>query len=74
MQWCTRPDLSEVVSMVSGYMHDSRRGHWEAVKWILQCIKGTIEVGLVFEKDVTGKQECIRYVDSDYAGDLDIRR
>jgi len=25
----------------------------------------------VFEKDATGKQECIRYVDSDYARDLD---
>ena len=33
--------------------------------------QGTIDVGLVFEKDSTGKQECVRYVDSDYAGDLD---
>ena len=29
---------------------------------------------MVFEKDFTGKQECIEYVDSDYAGDLDKRR
>jgi len=28
---------------------------------------------LVFERDFTGKQECIGYVDSDYAGDLDKR-
>jgi len=28
----------------------------------------------VFEKDSTGKQECIRYVDSDYVGNLDKRR
>jgi len=41
------------------------------VKWILQYIKGTIDIGLIFKKDVTGKQECIRYVDSDYVGDLD---
>jgi len=31
-------------------------------------------VKLVFEKDVGGKKECICYVDSDYAGDLDKRR
>jgi len=37
-------------------------------------IKGTITVGLVFEKDTSGKQECIGHVDSDYAGDLDKRR
>ena len=41
---------------------------------ILRYIKGTIDIGLVFKKDVTGKLKCIRYVDSDYAGDLDKRR
>ena len=49
---CTRPDLSQVVSMVSRYMHDPEEGHWEAVKWILRYIKGTIDIGLVFKKDV----------------------
>ena len=29
---CTRPDLSQDVSMVSRYMDDPRRDHWEAVK------------------------------------------
>ena len=50
---CTRPDLSQAVSMVSRYMHDPGQGHWEAVKWILQYI------GLIFEKDSTRKQDCI---------------
>ena len=31
-------------------------------------------MGLVFEKDSTGKKECVGYVDSDYAGDFDKRR
>jgi len=29
---CTRPDLSQAVLMISRYMHDQIRGHWEAVK------------------------------------------
>ena len=70
----TRSDLSQTVSMISRYIHDPRKGHWEAVKWVLRYNKGTIDVGLVFEKDSTGKQECIKYVDSDYAGDVDKRR
>ena len=70
---CTRPDLSQAISMVSRYMHNPSKGNWEAVKQILQYIKCTIDVGLVFKKDFAGKQECIRYVDSDYAGDLDKR-
>jgi len=51
-------------------MHDPDRGHWETVKWILRYIKSTKDVDLVFEKDTTGKQECIEFVDSDYAGGL----
>jgi len=41
--------------------------------WILRYIKGTIYVSLVIENDIIGKQECIRYVDLDYVGDLDKR-
>ena len=33
-----------------------------------------LDVGLVFEKDTTGKQEYIRYVNSDYTRDLDKHR
>ena len=60
--------------MVSRYMHDPGVGHWDAVKWILRYIRGTLNVGLVYERDTTGGQLCIGYVDSDYAGDLDKRR
>jgi len=52
---CTRPDLSQTVSMVSRYMHNPGRGYWEAVEWILRYIKCTKDIGLVFKKDVTGK-------------------
>ena len=65
------PDLSQAISMVSKYMHDLGWGQWVAVKWILQYIKGTTYVGLVVKKDTTAKQECIEYVESDYAGDFD---
>ena len=68
---CTRTDSSQAVSMISRYMYDPDWGHWEAVKWILRYIKSNIDVGLVFKKDFTGKQESIGYVYSNYAGDLD---
>ena len=68
---CTRLDFSQAVLMVSRYMNDPCRGHREAVKWILHYIKGTINISLILKKDVAGKQEYIRYVDSDHAGDLD---
>ena len=66
--------LSQAVSTAGRYMHDPGRCHWEAVKWVLQYVKGTIDVGLVFEKDSTSKQECVGYADYDYEGDLDERQ
>ena len=32
---CTRLDLSQAVLMISRYMYDPGRGHWEAVKWVI---------------------------------------
>lgn len=71
---CTRPDISHAVSMVSRYMHDPGKGHWQAVKWILRYIHGTTDIGLKFERDDRLGQNLVGYVDSDYAGDLDKRR
>jgi len=48
--------------MISRYMHDPGKSHWEAVRWILQYIKSTVNDRLVFEKDGHGKQECKGYM------------
>ena len=55
-------------------MLDPDRDHQKAVKWILQYIKSTVDIGLIFKKDVANKQECIGYVNSDYTWDLDKRQ
>jgi len=52
---CTRPDLSQAISIVSRYMYDHERSHCKVVKWILWYIKGTIDIDLILKKDVAGK-------------------
>ena len=47
---CCRLDISHVVSMVSRYMHNLRKRHWQAIKWILKYILGTIDVGIIFQQ------------------------
>nr|GEU39688.1 retrovirus-related Pol polyprotein from transposon TNT 1-94 [Tanacetum cinerariifolium] len=65
---CTRPDIAHAVGVVSRYMAKPGREHWEAVKRIFRYIKGTSDVALCF-----GDTDLIvtRYVNYDYAGDLD---
>ena len=64
---CTRPDIAHAVGVVSRYMANPGREHWNAVKRILRYIKGTSDVALCYG----GLDFIVRgYVDSDYAGDL----
>uniref|UniRef100_A0A3Q7EE90 Reverse transcriptase Ty1/copia-type domain-containing protein n=1 Tax=Solanum lycopersicum TaxID=4081 RepID=A0A3Q7EE90_SOLLC len=69
---CTRADVAQSVSVVSKYMANTGKRHWEAVKWILRYLKGAPDVGLTFRK--SEGISILGYVDSDYAGDLDRRR
>nr|GEV45067.1 retrotransposon protein, putative, Ty1-copia subclass [Tanacetum cinerariifolium] len=68
---CTRPDIAYAVSIVSRYLANPGKNHWEPVKWILKYLRGTAKVGLIYgtnrgnHKDVTG------FVDSDCAKDPD---
>jgi hypothetical protein len=71
---CTRPDISQAVSVVSRYMANPGKVHWQAVKWILRYLRGTTNVGLVYDRGSDINSSVIGYVDSDYAGDLDKRR
>ena len=38
---CTRPDISHVVGVVSKYMENPGKEHWNAVKWVLKYLRGT---------------------------------
>eukprot|EP00253_Pinus_taeda_P025413 PITA_25413 len=67
----TRPDISHAVGVVSRFMANPGKEHWQAVKWVLRYLRGTSDRCIVFngsEGSVCG------YVDADYAGDLDKRR
>ena len=66
---CTRPDISQAVSIVGMYMHDPGKGQWQAIKWILQYLQNTVDVGLTFEQDKSLDQCIVGYYNSDYAGD-----
>ena len=44
------------------------------MKWILQYLRGTADVGWVYDNASTNSSSVVGFVDSDYVGDLDKRR
>jgi hypothetical protein len=67
----TRPDIAFAVGVVSRYMSNPGKKHWQAVKGVLRYLKATRNMRICY-----GSQELSvkGYTDSDYAGDLDNRR
>ncbi|GKC02760.1 hypothetical protein Tco_0994370 [Tanacetum coccineum] len=68
---CTRPDIAYAVSVVSRYLANPGKNHWEAVKWILKYLRGTANVGLMYGTDRGNHVDVTDFVDSNYAKDLD---
>ena len=68
---CTRSDIAPEVGLVSWFMVDLDKKHWNATKRILRYIKGTSSAALCF-----GGSEfiVIGYVSSNFAGDLNKRK
>ena len=68
---CTRPDIAYAVGVVSRFLSNPGRQHWEAVKWIMRYLRVTSKLKLTFG---SGKPVLIGYTDSDMAGDVDNRK
>ncbi|ORU94050.1 MAG: hypothetical protein A6F71_09130 [Cycloclasticus sp. symbiont of Poecilosclerida sp. M] len=69
----TRPDITFAVSNVAKFCSDPTKRHWIGVKRILRYLKGTSDLGLLYNEG-GDLQECFGYSDSDWAGDLDDRK
>ncbi|GKA86888.1 retrovirus-related pol polyprotein from transposon TNT 1-94 [Tanacetum coccineum] len=68
---CTRPDIAHAVGVISRFMSNPGREHWEAVKWLLRYLKGTSKATLCFNR----KEVILEgFSDSDYGGCLDLRK
>ena len=72
---CTRPNIAQVVGVLSLYMSNLGRAHWDAIKRFFRYLWGTSEylicfhgIGNKHSLDIQG------YVDSYWAGDVDRRR
>nr|GEU82013.1 hypothetical protein [Tanacetum cinerariifolium] len=53
---CTSPDIAYAVSIVSRYLANPGKNHWEAVKWILKYLRGVRHEGSQETKKILGME------------------
>jgi hypothetical protein len=68
----TRPDIAHVVGVVSRFMHNPGRLHWNAVKHIFRYLVGTQDYNITFGPDEPSS--LVGFTDSDYASCYDTRK
>ncbi|KAL7125441.1 hypothetical protein ABFS83_14G117500 [Erythranthe nasuta] len=69
----TRPDIAYAVSCLSRYMANPGMPHWEAVKWLMRYLRGSVRTGIEFSKCEKGIVLC-GYEDSNYANNRDNKK
>ncbi|KAL4559836.1 hypothetical protein LXL04_031982 [Taraxacum kok-saghyz] len=65
---CTRPDIAHAVGVVSRFLSNPGKKHWEAVRWIFRYLRGTSKLGITFGN---GPPNLVGFTDSDMAGNKD---
>ena len=63
-----RPDIAYVVSVMSQFMHDSKEVHLQAIYRILQYLKGSLGMIIIFRKGTILFLEA--YMNVDYVGSM----
>ncbi|KAL2237106.1 UNVERIFIED_CONTAM: Retrovirus-related Pol polyprotein from transposon TNT 1-94 [Sesamum indicum] len=70
---CTRPDVAYAISCLSRYMSNPGSPHWEALKWLLRYLRGSVNIGIKFSRHAANAK-LVGFVDSNYANDRDSRK
>jgi hypothetical protein len=73
---CNRPNIAQVVRVLSRYMSNPSRVHWNAIKRVFRYLHGTSNYSLCHHINMTKDEISLNihgYVDSDWASDVDSR-
>ena len=67
----TQPDISHAVGVISRFMHNPGRSHWNVVKHVIRYLACTKDHGILFGPNK--KSAIVGYTDSDFAGCVESR-
>ena len=63
-----------MVNIISQFMANRGIVHWQALKWVLRYLNGSLKGGSKYTRVAQEKDALEGYVDADYAGNVDTRK
>lgn len=48
---CMMPDIAHTLGLVSRFLSNLGKEHWDAVKWIMRYLRGTADLKLCFRRE-----------------------
>eukprot|EP00253_Pinus_taeda_P025461 PITA_25461 len=71
--FCTRPDITHVVGVLSKFMSKPGKEHWTTLKQVFRYLCGTSDYGLCYQGKLGLDRflDIYDFVDADWVGDLD---
>lgn len=67
---CTRPDIAYSVGVLSRFMANPGKAHWEAAKWVLRYLRGKSDYS-IYSKSL---ELMHAFFNANFSGDLDKKR
>jgi len=52
---CSSPDVSYALSVISRFMANPGQVYWQALKWVLRYLNGTLKGGLKYTRSQPGR-------------------
>ncbi|RDX80220.1 hypothetical protein CR513_39255, partial [Mucuna pruriens] len=68
-----RPDLAYAISVISRFVANSSKQHWEATKWVVRHLGRTTSLRLKYVSR-SGALKIEDFVDLDFVGSIDIKK
>ena len=68
---CTRPDISYVITKLSERLEQPTKAHFNACKFVMKYLRGTMNKGLCYKKNNVSDIELIGFSDSDWGSSPD---
>jgi hypothetical protein len=71
LQCTTRPDIMQIVLVLSQFVSNPGWQHYEAMLWLIRYLKGSIDLGLCYSS--SSDHQLLGYADADHASHEDRR-